>query len=141
MIQTTSIILDNVLDETSIDKINIALGQSSSKSTWYNLNDNHIYDNYEFWTRDNTKPPEWHQDKDEKLADEGILKFPLCSIVYYSCVKSLLGGRLYVENDIITPKTNRMIIFAAGARHYVEDFSGHRVSMLINPWDRYVSVN
>ena len=79
--------------------------------------------------------------KDEKLADEGILKFPLCSIVYYSCVKSLLGGRLYVEDDIITPKTNRMIIFAAGARHYVEDFSGHRVSMLINPWDRYVSVN
>ena len=39
MIQTTSIILDNVLDETSIDKINIALGQSSSKSTWYDLND------------------------------------------------------------------------------------------------------
>ena len=50
MIQTTSIILDNVLDETSIDKINIALGQSSSKSTspivWYDLNDNHIYDNF-----------------------------------------------------------------------------------------------
>ena len=46
-----------------------------------------------------------------------------------------------MEDDIITPKTNRMIIFAAGARHYVEDFSGHRVSMLINPWDRYVSVN
>ena len=106
MIQTTSIILDNVLDQTSIDKINIALGQSSSKSTWYDLNDNHIYDNfcvslinlagryidlsscigYEFWTRDNTKPPDWHQDKDEKLADEGILKFPLCSIVYYSCL-------------------------------------------------------
>ena len=123
MIQTTSIILDNVLDETSIDKINIALGQSSCKSTWYDLTDNHIYDNFCVSLIN--------------LAG----RYPLCSIVYYSCVKSLLGGRLYVEDDIITPKTNRMIIFAAGARHYVEDFSGHRVSMLINPWDRYVSVN
>ena len=161
MIQTTSIIIDNVLDDISVDKINMALDQSSSKSTWYDLNDNHVYDNfcvslinlagkyvdlsscvgYEFWTRFNTKPPDWHQDKDEKLADEGILKFPLCSIVYYSSVKNLFGGQLLIEDDIITPKTNRMVIFAAGACHCVKDFSGHRVSMLINPWDRHVSVN
>ena len=34
-----------------------------------------------------------------------------------------------------------MVIFAPGISHYVEDFTGDRISMLINPWDRHVSVN
>ena len=161
------IILDDIIDLKSNfqrDSVRVLdeLNEPNINEKWYSLEEQHPFDNfcnsmirvasqfvnleecigYEFWTQKNTRPSKWHYDKDEQLkGNENVVSFPLCSMIYYLIVENLDGGQLQVEDDIITPKTNRMIIFAAGARHYVEDFSGHRVSMLINPWDRYVSVN
>lgn len=161
------IVLDDVVDfnstfQSDSMKILDEIDQPNINEKWYSLDEKHPFDNfcnsmvrvasqftnledcigYEFWTQKNTRPSKWHYDKDEQLKhNENVVNFPLCSMVYYLIVENLDGGQLHVEDDIITPKTNRMIIFAAGTRHYVEDFSGHRVSMLINPWDRYVSVN
>ena len=51
------------------------------------------------------------------------------------------GGELLLESDVITPKTNRMVIFASGMLHNVESFTGNRISMMVNAWDSYVSNN
>ena len=92
---------------------------------------------YEFWTQKNTRPSKWHYDKDEQLKhNENVVNFPLCSMVYYLIVENLDGGQLHVEDDIITPKTNRLVIFSPGKYHYVQPFTGKRVSMLVNPWNR-----
>ena len=160
----TSVVLDDVLDSKYVSEIYKSLEESTKKSlvpstsTFYGICDNHLYDDfclsminiaekfydlsssigYEFWTRLNTRPTRWHQDNDVKLSKRGIIKFPLCSIVYYCYVENLSGGRLFIESDIITPKTNRLVIFAPRLLHYVEDFIGDRASMLINPWNRIV---
>tara|TARA_A100001201_G_C3986395_1_gene170249 strand:- start:47 stop:544 length:498 start_codon:yes stop_codon:yes gene_type:complete len=160
----TSVVVDDVLDSKYVSEIYKSIEESTKNSlvpttsTFYQICDNHLYDDlclsvikvagqfydlsssigYEFWTRLNTKPSRWHQDSDVELSKKGILKFPLCSIVYYCHVENLCGGQLCIESDVITPKTNRMVIFAPGLPHYVEDFTGDRVSILINPWDRYV---
>ena len=93
---------------------------------------------YEFWTHDNTRPPEgWHYDKDEFLFNEnGTYDYPLCSMVYYPVVQDLEGGQLHLECDIITPKENRLIIFPPKTYHYVEPFKGNRISLLVNPWSK-----
>ena len=95
---------------------------------------------YEFWGQNNTKPGTWHYDKDEKLySKENKLVFPVCSTIYYLEVSDLVGGRLFVENDVITPKTNRLVLFPPGKYHAVEDFTGKRVSLLVNPWDHKIT--
>ncbi len=94
---------------------------------------------YEFWIQNNRRPGRRHIDKDQQLLKEkGIYSFPLCSIIYYISVdENLVGGKLDIEDDIIiTPKTNRMVIFPPGKYHYVQPFQGQRVSLLINPWDK-----
>ena len=94
---------------------------------------------YEFWPQNNTRPTTRHLDKDEQLLEEkGIYRFPLWSIIYYIFVdENLVGGKLDIEDDIlITPKTNRMIIFPPKKHHYVQPFQGQRVSLLINPWNK-----
>ena len=93
---------------------------------------------YEFWTHNNTRPPEgWHYDKDEFLFDAtGKYDYPLCSIVYYPLIENLQGGHLHIECDIITPKENRLIIFPPKTYHYVEPFKGNRISILVNPWNK-----
>ena len=79
-------------------------------------------------------------DKDEQLnGNKSILSFPLCSMVYYLIVENLEGGQLHVEDDIITPKTNRLVIFSPGKNHYVQPYTGTRISMLVNPWDRVLN--
>jgi hypothetical protein len=99
---------------------------------FYNLTD---YIGYEFWTQHNSRPNGWHHDKDESYhANTSKLKFPICSIVYYLIVENLKGGKLHLEKDIITPEENKLIIFAPGVEHYVEEFEGNRCSVLINPW-------
>ena len=89
---------------------------------------------YEFWGHNGTRTG-WHYDKDEDLLErEGEYSFPLCSTVYYLEVDRLQGGQLAVESDLITPKTNRLVMFSPGKYHTVEPFKGKRVSLLINPW-------
>jgi hypothetical protein len=87
--------------------------------------------------------------------------FPLCSIVYYLQVEDLVNGELRISHnneiqlnstgtlyeevranrldhkidDIIIPKTNRAIMFSSGKFHTVNEFTGKRISMIINPWD------
>ena len=88
----------------------------------------------EQWAHDGTKP-DWHVDKDEVLFKRtGALATPLCSIVFYANVNSLTDGKFLTEDMTVTPKTNRMLAFGPGVRHGVEDFTGARVSVAINPW-------
>ena len=90
---------------------------------------------YEFWTHNNTRPRGWHIDQDEKLVSTtGQTRFPLCSVVYYVKVKDLKGGKLHIEDDIITPKSNRMVTFSPKLNHCAEPFMGDRITLCVNPW-------
>ena len=156
------IILDDVVDLNSslqndiIDVFN-ERKQNNFPVTWYSLDEKHVFRDlclrlmvkvhsyvdldscigYEFWTQNNTKPGGWHQDKDEeKHYITGELSFPLCSLIYYPIVENLEGGQLQVEDDIITPKANRLIVMGSGMWHDVKEFTGSRISFLINPWDK-----
>jgi hypothetical protein len=77
----------------------------------------------------------YHVDKDEKVwTDTGEVKTPMCSIVYYAQVENLVGGRfLSIEKNIMA-KTNRLIMFSPGLIHGVEQFTGTRNIVAINPW-------
>ena len=133
-------------------------GKTNFNEKWYSLDEDHLFRDlclqmmvkahryvdltscigYEFWTQNNTRPNGgWHQDKDEQLKMKtGELSFPLCSLIYYPLVENLEGGQLHVEDDIITPKTNRLVIISAGLWHSVREFTGNRISFLINPWNK-----
>ena len=88
----------------------------------------------EQWVHDGTKP-DWHIDKDEVLVRRtGALATPICSIVFYAKIDSLTGGKFMTDDMILTPKTNRLVAFGPGIRHGVEDFTGIRVAVAINPW-------
>lgn len=91
---------------------------------------------YEYWTHVNTKPNDAHQDKDEvAYLKKGISRFPQCSTVFYLEVENLKGGELVFMNGItVKPKVNRLVLFKPGLEHYVEEFTGHRVSIAVNPW-------
>jgi len=97
---------------------------------------------YEFWTHNNTIPigdndDGWHKDRDElSYHVRKIFRFPVCSLVFYTEIKDLQGGELIVEDTIITPKENRLVIFSPGLLHKVNEFEGKRVSLSINPWNR-----
>ena len=74
-------------------------------------------------------------DQDEQLAAKtNQTRFPLCSMVYYVKVNDLKGGKLHIEDDIITPKTNRLVIFSPQLNHCVDPFIGDRISFCVNPW-------
>ena len=150
------LVFDNVLDKLSPELIELT-NKPAIGLNWYLLGHNHKYKDfcidiltiaskyfdfskiigYEFWGHNNTKPNTWHYDKDEKLYEkERKLVFPVCSTIYYLEVSDKLeGGRLIVENDVITPKTNRLVLFPPGKYHTVENYKGKRVSLLVNPWD------
>ena len=156
------IVLDDVVDfnstfQSDSMKILDEIDQPNINEKWYSLDEKHPFDSfcnsmvrvasqftnledcigYEFWTQKNTRPSKWHYDKDEQLKhNKNVVNFPLCSMVYYLIVENLDGGQLHVEDDIITPKTNRLVIFSPGKYHYVQPFTGKRVSMLVNPWNR-----
>ena len=152
----TSIIIDNVLDSGSVVRLKESIDESTRDPFFYTMDDRHLYDNfslsmieiakqfydlsssvgYEFWTRLNRCVGGWHRDKDERLYDEQkIVSYPLCTIIYYPHV-NMKGGELLLGDDKILPKTNRMVIFAPGIPHNVEDFTGERISMMVNPWNR-----
>ena len=150
------IIIDDVVSNPSFqsDCIKLSETEKNISEKWYSLDEEHIFQNfciqminmasqmydftscigYEFWTRLNTCVEGWHRDRDEKLYErENVLSYPLCTILYYPHVKNLTGGQLLLEDDIIMPRTNRMIIFSSGMSHNVRDFTGERTAMIINP--------
>lgn len=88
----------------------------------------------EQWCHYGTKPG-WHVDKDEQLfRSTGFLSYPICSIVFYAKADKLVGGRFLTEDFAVTPKTNSLLVFAPGLVHGVEDYSGSRMAVAINPW-------
>ena len=153
------LVFDDVLDKLSPELLEL-LDKPLEELDWYPLEHEHKYKKfcidiltiasryfdfsnivgYEFWSQQNTKPNRWHYDKDEKLYDkERKLVFPVCSTIYYLAVSDLEGGRLIVEDDVITPKTNRLVIFPPGKYHTVENFKGNRISLLVNPWNHEIT--
>ena len=95
---------------------------------------------YDFWAHYNTRPQEWHFDKDENAyLKQGIERFPLCSIIFYLEVDLQEGGSLLIEPGIkIKPISNRMILLASGSYHFVEKYTGERIGININPWSTKV---
>lgn len=88
----------------------------------------------EHWAHYGTKPA-WHIDKDEKLAlRTGQISTPICSIVFYAKIDQLKNGKFMTENISVTPKTNRLLAFSPNEAHGVEEYTGTRMSVAINPW-------
>ena len=52
----------------------------------------------------------------------------------------MTGGELLLDTDTILPKSNRMVIFAPGISHNVNEFTGDRICLLVNPWDKIVTI-
>ena len=149
--------MDDVVDNSTFQSDCIKLSESGKNipEKWYSLDEKHIFQDfciqminlssqmydltscvgYEFWTHYNTIPRNWHIDKDEQLKIKtGHTRFPLCSMVYYVYVDELRGGKLHIEDDVITPKSNRLVIFSPGKYHCVEPFLGKRITLCVNPW-------
>lgn len=151
-----TIILDNFLEEPLALEVLHNLGDSNISETWFDKEQDHTYSKfcevlleesknyydlsnyigYEFWTQNNTKPADWHVDKDEQtyIKTQNFV-LPICTIVYYLKVNNLLGGNLDLVDCSVVPKTNRVVIFSPGMWHKVDDFSGERISILVNPWN------
>ena len=151
------VIMDDVVDNSTFQSDCIELSESGKNipEKWYSLDEKHIFQDfciqminlssqmydltscvgYEFWTHYNTIPRNWHIDKDEQLKIKtGYTRFPLCSMVYYVYVDELRGGKLHIEEDVITPKSYRLVIFSPGKYHCVEPFLGKRITLCVNPW-------
>ena len=151
------VIMDDVVDNSTFQSDCIKLSESGKNipEKWYSLDEKHIFQDfciqminlssqmydltscvgYEFWTHYNTIPRNWHIDKDEQLKIKtGYTRFPLCSMVNYVYVDELRGGKLHIEDDVITPKSNRLVIFSPGKYHCVEPFLGKRITLCVNPW-------
>jgi hypothetical protein len=88
----------------------------------------------EYWAHYGTKP-DWHVDKDELLMKRtGKLATPIISMVYYAEVKDLIGGKFMTKTETIIPVANRLIMFSPNVLHGVEEYTGTRLSVAINPW-------
>jgi len=102
------------------------------------------YVGIEWWAHDskNKYPHDWHYDMDDSSwYRKKELKFPLCTIIYYSLIQDLQGGRLLTEDITVTPKTNRCIFMAPGLFHKVEDYINGRHMLAICPWEHYVTLD
>jgi hypothetical protein len=152
----TFIVIDNVFSSQDLINIQNKIKNNNINYQWYGIAQDHIYSSlcysligiagqyydisnvigYEIWSHINSRPPGgWHYDKDENVFEQHkIYKFPICSIVYYPLIDNLVGGELLLEQDIISPKQNRLVIFKPHIYHYVNEFSGTRYSIVINPW-------
>ena len=156
-------ILDDIVGNPTFESDCIQILENNKKNTneinfnerWYSLDEAHIFKDfciqminvasnlynlstckgYEFWSQNNTRPQNWHIDQDEQLvAKTNQTRFPLCSMVYYLKIDNLRGGKLHIEDDIITPKTNRLVVFSPQLNHCVVPFVGDRISLCVNPW-------
>ena len=149
------IIMDDVVENISAVQQFAKENNKNQTEKWFSLDEDHLFVDfchkmieiaknpfdlsecigYEFWTHNDTVPKDWHIDKDEQVkANTGQTRFPLCSVVYYVKVDKLKGGKLHVEDDIVTPKSNRMVIFSPKLNHCVEPYMGDRVALCVNPW-------
>lgn len=143
------VILDNVLpinvleswqnqDITTIPKWTLGIDHPliDASSSYY---DTSKIKGFETWFHKNTRPKSgFHYDRDEySYGMYKTLRFPMYSLIFYITVENLKGGELNIENNIkITPKENRLVILAPEVRHGVEEFTGCRTSLNINPWER-----
>ena len=87
----------------------------------------------------NYDTPDPHKDKDEDAwSDYRKMIHPLCSIVYYPKIEMNHGGDLTFPKAglVVTPKTNRTVIFRSDLLHSGTPFKGERQSIGINPWHR-----
>ena len=50
----------------------------------------------------------------------------------------MTGGVLELEDEIIIPLRNRLVVFGPGLWHNVKEFSGERISLVINPWSEKI---
>ena len=158
------IVMDDVVGTPTFEKDCLQILESNKRKTnqtnfnekWYSLEEDHAFQDfslklievasnfydltscigYEFWSNNNTLPRGWHIDQDEQLNGiTGHTRFPLCSMVYYLKIDKLRGGKLHIEDDIVTPKSNRLVIFSPQLNHCVEPFMGDRIVLCVNPWD------
>ena len=86
---------------------------------------------------------EWHEDVDEDLRhQEGKLRHPLISSIYYLDVDISEGGKLiFPEHGLeVKPKTNRLALFDPHMVHGVEPFKGTRVALAVNPWTEPIPI-
>jgi hypothetical protein len=86
----------------------------------------------------NYDTPDPHKDKDEEAwFSHKQMIHPLCSIVYYPKIE-MQGGKLVFpeEGVVVTPKTNRTVIFSSDLLHAGTPCAGIRQSIGINPWDK-----
>ena len=86
----------------------------------------------------NYDTPYPHKDKDEDAwFSHKQMIHPLCSIVYYPKIE-MQGGKLIFpeEGVVVTPKTNRTVIFRSDLLHAGTPCAGIRQSIGINPWDK-----
>ena len=93
---------------------------------------------YEIWQHNKTEGSlPWHHDRDEILyAKKKIASHPVCGMVYYPRIENLKGGELVFENDEkVSPKKNRMVLFDATLKHCVKEYTCRRHSVNINPWN------
>jgi len=179
------VILDNIVEKNCFNQLQknfLSVIDESTNEDWFLLDTKHYFQDfcisliniagtyydlsscggYEFWIHNNTKPPNWHIDNDERRRlENNLMRFPLCSIVYYLKIENLVNGELKISHnseiqlnstnilyqevrsnrldnkydDIIIPKENRMVLFSPGKFHSVNSFTGKRVTLVINPWD------
>lgn len=156
------IIIDNVFSENHLENFEKQVKDFNKQGEWFNWDkygDTNTYcwilinrastyydisrlRGYEVWTHHNTKPAGdldggSHYDKDEyRWANNKVLSFPVCSLVFYLQAENVVNGELIVKDISIKPKRNRLVIFGPGNKHRVKDFQGNRFSVNINPWNR-----
>jgi hypothetical protein len=145
------IILDDVFDKDTAGAI--AAFDYSDNEKWYEPGASPAHDEilkicagyfdltgmigYEMWS--NASNPGRHVDKDERLySEEKKYDFPLCSAVYYPLVEKMNGGEFYTDDLRFFPRTNRLVLFSPGIFHGVSAFTGRRMAVSLNPWNRRV---
>ena len=146
------IILDDVFDEDTATAI--AAFDYGDDEKWYELGSNPAHEKilkicathfdlagmigYEMWRNDSN--PGWHDrhvDKDERLyREEKKFVYPQCSAVYYPLVEKMYGGEFYTDDARCFARTNRLVLLSPGIFHGVSAYTGTRISIGLNPWNR-----
>jgi len=102
------------------------------------------WDHFEYWV--NITDPrgglDWHQDKDEDLAEQGRLVCPKAGAVWYGFPHVVSGGYLEIineepESDVerIQPVYNRVVVFDVSKTHRVAPILfGTRYGFQVNLW-------